>query len=382
MSSDKILPLLESLLLRIDRSGEIAPVGTSADRFLQQLGGPQPTLTQLFGATDFDRLVTSARSGDALIVDVPGSSGVRFGIKWQFAIPFDVEGQPPNQVLATGINWLPTSELLSTLTRENLLYKEMLLNLIPSFIVEKLLQQKIVQPKAYRDCSVMFADVVSFSKIAFHLDPVSLLKRLDQYFSAMDRVARQFQIEKIKTIGDAYMAVSGIPNRRPSHAVDAALAVLHILAALRKLQTTPQMVGSLDLSNWSFRFGMHAGPCIAGVLGSSRYLFDLWGDTVNIAARMESVGQGNTLTVSEAAQKHLAPLFQLQYVGEKSVKNIGDVKVYLVDRLLPAYSADAEGLIPNAAFLSRYQTDYFDGPGRPARSTMPPFFQALLSSVT
>lgn len=140
MSSDKILPLLESLLLRIDRSGEIAPVGTSAERFLQQLGGPQPTLTQLFGATDFDRLVTSARSGDALIVDVPGSSGVRFGIKWQFAIPFDVDGQPPNQVLATGINWLPTSELLSTLTRENLLYKEMLLNLIPSFIVEKLLQ--------------------------------------------------------------------------------------------------------------------------------------------------------------------------------------------------------------------------------------------------
>ncbi len=381
MSSDKILPLLESLLLRIDRSGEISAVGMSADRFLQQLGNPQQTLAQLFGATDYDQLVMTARSGEALTTDVPGPTGMRFGIKWQFAIPTDTDQQQPSYVLATGINWRPTSELLSALTRENLIYKEMLLNLIPSFIVDKLLQQKMVQPKAYRDCSVMFADVVSFSKIAFHLDPVSLLRRLDQYFSAMDRVSRQFQIEKIKTIGDAYMAVSGIPNRRPSHAVDAALAVLHILAALRRLQTAPKMEGTLDVSNWNFRFGMHSGPSIAGVLGSSRYLFDLWGDTVNIAARMESVGQGNALTISEATQRHLAPLFQLCYVGEKSVKNIGEVKVYLVDRLLPVYSQDEEGLIPNAAFLSRYLADYYDGPGKPARSTLPPFFQSLLTAT-
>ena len=115
--------------------------------------------------------------------------------------PSKADEKQPTSILATGINWLPTGELLSALTRENLLYKEMLLNLIPSFIVEKLLQQKVVQPKAYRDCSVMFADVVSFSKIAFHLDPVSLLRRLDQYFSAMDRAARPFLIEKSRRSG-------------------------------------------------------------------------------------------------------------------------------------------------------------------------------------
>ncbi|HND10809.1 MAG TPA: adenylate/guanylate cyclase domain-containing protein [Pseudomonadota bacterium] len=381
MSSDKILPLLESLLFGIDQSGEISPVGTAAERFLKQLGITKPTPALLFGVSEFADLIAAAQSGHALTADVPGAAGTRFAIKWQFAIPKQADKKQPTSILATGINWLPTGELLSALTRENLLYKEMLLNLIPSFIVEKLLQQKVVQPKAYRDCSVMFADVVSFSKIAFHLDPVSLLRRLDQYFSAMDRAARPFLIEKIKTIGDAYMAVSGIPNRRPSHAVDAALSVLHMLAALKRLTTTPQMVGSLDVTNWNFRFGMHSGPCIAGVLGSSRYLFDLWGDTVNIAARMESVGQGNVLTVSEAAQKHLAPFFQLRYVGEKSVKNIGEVKVYLVDRLLPEYSADADGLVPNAAFLTRYVTEFFDGPGKPARSTMPPFFQSLLSAA-
>lgn len=378
---DKILPLLESLLLRIDGNDRLVPLGSSATRLLSQLDEQNKTLLGLFGVSDRSAMVAAAQHGHSLDHVVSGPGNMRWGIKWQFAVgDHDAEGQP-TMLLATGINWLPTGDLVSALTRENLLYKEMLLNLIPSFIVDKLLQQKVVQPKAYRDCSVMFADVVSFSRIAFHLDPVSLLRRLDQYFSAMDRVARQFMMEKIKTIGDAYMAVSGIPNRRPAHAVDAALAVLHMIDAIKKLQTTPELCGPLDLTNWSFRFGMHSGPCIAGVLGSSRYLFDLWGDTVNIASRMEGASQGNCLTVSESTQRHLVPFFELRSMGEKSVKNIGEVKVFLVDRLLAEYSADEAGLIPNQAFLRRYVANYYDAPGRPQRSTMPSYFGSLLAKL-
>lgn len=381
MVTDKILPLLESLLLRIEESGQLAPLGASALRFMSQLEDSTKTLGGLFGCANFAELVAVATSGQQLQSVVTGPAGARWGIQWQFAALESNEQGSAKTLLATGINWLPTSDLVTALTRENLLYKEMILNLIPSFIAEKLLQQKVVQPKAYRDCSVMFADVVSFSRIAFHLDPVSLLKRLDQYFSAMDRAARPFLMEKIKTIGDAYMAVSGIPHRRPSHAVDAALAVLHMIAAISKLQLTPQLNGTLDLANWQFRFGMHSGPCIAGVLGSSRYLFDLWGDTVNIASRMEGVSQANLLTVSEATQRHLAPYFVVTYAGEKSVKNIGDMKIYRVERLLPEYAEDAEGITPNQAFFRRYISEFYDGPGRPQSSALPDSFFASATAI-
>ena len=328
MVADKILPLLESLLLRIEESGQLTPLGAAAMRFMSQLEESTKTLTGLFGCTDFAALAAVATSGQQLQSVVTGPADARWGIQWQFAALESSEQGGAKTLLATGINWLPTSDLLTALTRENLLYKEMILNLIPSFIAEKLLQQKVVQPKAYRDCSVMFADVVSFSRIAFHLDPVSLLKRLDQYFSAMDRAARPFLMEKIKTIGDAYMAVSGIPHRRPSHAVDAALAVLHMIAAITKLQATPQMNGPLDLANWQFRFGMHSGPCIAGVLGSSRYLFDLWGDTVNIASRMESHGLPGRIQVSEAVYHCLREEYRFEERGPLAVKGRGEMLTY------------------------------------------------------
>jgi len=233
-------------------------------------------------------------------------------------------------------------------------YKQTLLNILPEYVVDELVSKKAVHPKVFRRSTILFTDVVSFSRLSVHLDPVSLIRRLNAYVTLHDRIMDEFGIEKIKTIGDAYMCVSGIPNKKESHAVDCCLAALNLLNVLEEMRQEKREVEGLDLNNWSFRIGIHSGPCIAGVIGYKKYTFDIWGDSVNIAARMETAGEPGRINISETTYEEVKQLFDCSYRGALEVENIGSVNMYFLNRIRAPLAEDQRGHFPNREFNRRY----------------------------
>ncbi len=227
--------------------------------------------------------------------------------------------------------------------------KQVLLNVLPPAVSERLAEARALQPKAYRESTIVFIDAVQFSRLAARVDPVSCLKQLDFYFSLFDQITSAFGMEKVTTIGDAYMGVAGVPQRRAAHAVDATLA------ALRVTQAVAARPGPIvDEWEWSFRVGLHSGPCISGIIGARRKVFDLWGDTVSIAAHVQRVGRPDTVSVSGATAQLIEPFFALQFDGTTVVRNAGEVEIHVVRGIRPELRADAGPGLVNEAFHERY----------------------------
>jgi len=260
-------------------------------------------------------------------------------------------------------------------------YKETLLNILPDYIADELIQKKSVHPKVFRHTTILFTDVVKFSRLAVHLDPVTLIRRLNSYVTLHDRIMDEFGIEKIKTIGDSYMGVSGIPHKKSSHAVDCCLAALNLLHVLGETRQKGEKIKGedLDLNNWSFRIGIHTGPCISGVIGYKKYTFDIWGDSVNIAARMEAVGEPGKINISEATYKEVRQLFDCTYRGTQEVEKIGPVDMYFLNRLRIQLSEDKSGYIPNREFNRLYCRTFNASKTSPLLSALPHFIQNYLS---
>lgn len=379
---EKLISLIESILFRLTPDLAILPLSRGSQTLWEKLPVAMRTAQELFGVADYQALQTSDPATlSSRIVELRSQNEFLGRFKWEFSIQ-------PDSVLVAGMNWRPMEELVEQISKETLLYREVIVNLLPPFVVEQVRQHKALAPKAYRECTIAFLDVVSFSKIAFQLDPVSLIRKLDEYFSRFDRIVSSFALAKIKTIGDAYMLVSGIPQRRPSHAVDACLAGLHLLASVkeprrvsRQMRVITSKSSEIDIDEWQFRLGIHSGPCITGVLGSAKYLFDVWGDSVNIAARMEGVGEPGRPTVSGSTYELIKDYFVCTPFGKRAVKNVGEVDVYRVDRLQPEYAADAAGLQPSKAYLQRYLQDFGRGQPRPPIEWTPPIYHPLLASL-
>jgi class 3 adenylate cyclase len=251
-----------------------------------------------------------------------------------------------------------SSQKPSSNTEES--YKETLLNILPGYIVEELIRKKSVKPKVYRHSTILFTDVVRFSRLSVHLDPVTLIRRLNSYVTLHDRIMDEFGIEKIKTIGDSYMSVSGIPSKKESHAVDCCLAALNLLHVLDETKGDPKKVEreNLDLNNWSFRIGIHTGPCISGVIGYKKYTFDIWGDSVNVAARMESAGEPGRINISDATYREVKQLFDCTYRGTQEVEKIGPVEMYFLNRIRASLAEDKDGYFPNREFNKLYCQNY------------------------
>ena len=254
-------------------------------------------------------------------------------------------------------------------------YKETLLNILPAYIVEELVQKKSVQPKVYRHSTILFTDVVRFSRLAFHLDPVTLIRKLNSYVALHDRIMDEFGIEKIKTIGDSYMCVSGIPNKKKSHAVDCCLAALNLLNVLDEIKQDSKEVEGLDLNNWSFRIGIHTGPCISGVIGYKKYTFDIWGDSVNIASRLETAGEPGKINISKDTYEEVKQLFDCTYRGIQEVEKIGPVNMYFLNRIRAPLSEDKSGFFPNQEFNRQYCQKFTVTKTSPLLTSLPHFIQ-------
>jgi adenylate cyclase len=199
----------------------------------------------------------------------------------------------------------------------------LLLNVLPRSIAERLKRSPGVIAEAYDEATVLFADVVDFTSYTERTEPERVVGVLDEIFSAFDDLASQHGLEKIKTIGDAYMVAAGLPDPRPDHAEAMAEMALEMRDVFGTLQ------GTLG-TNLAIRIGMDSGPVIAGVIGRHKFIYDLWGDPVNTASRMESHGLAGQIQVSQGTYGRLCARYSFEDRGEIDVKGKGRLRAYLL----------------------------------------------------
>ena len=205
--------------------------------------------------------------------------------------------------------------------------ERLLLNVLPRAIAERLKRDTGIIADSHEDVTVVFADVVDFTPFTERTEPERVVGVLDAIFSAFDGLAERLRLEKIKTVGDAYMVVAGLPDPRPDHPAAAAEMALAMQDELGRLRA------ALDL-DLSIRVGMQSGPVIAGVIGRRKFIYDLWGDTVNTASRMESSGLPGRIQVTEAVFERLRSIYAFEARGEVDIKGKGRLRTYfLIGRL-------------------------------------------------
>ena len=206
---------------------------------------------------------------------------------------------------------------------EQLRSDKLLLNILPAPIALRLKANDMRIADHYDNVTVMFADLINFTQISKQMQPTQLVDLLSQIFLRFDQLAEKFQIEKIKTIGDAYMAVSGAPVNCADHALRIAAMALEMQSALKELSAQT----GLELA---MRIGIHTGPVVAGVIGISKFSYDLWGDTVNMASRMEETCPANSIQLTQQVQQLLADDFLCLPRAGVAVKGKGYVDTFLL----------------------------------------------------
>jgi class 3 adenylate cyclase/FixJ family two-component response regulator len=224
---------------------------------------------------------------------------------------------------------------------------KLLQSILPLKIANELLEKGYTKPREYDSVSILFADVIGFSDLAKISPAIELVTRLDNYFYIFDEITEQFGLEKIKTIGDCYMCAGGIPEESPHNAVIAVIVGLKIQA------TTLSLMDENDESLPSFRLrlGIHSGPVVAGVVGKNKFVYDIWGDAVNVASRIVEASERDKVNISEETYKLVKKYFIFSERGEIITKRNYPIKMYFVERLKPGYSADEEGITPNKKLL-------------------------------
>ncbi len=201
---------------------------------------------------------------------------------------------------------------------------QLLRNVLPEPIAERLKTQPGAIAERFPEATVLFADIVGFTPLTQKLPAERVVAILDELFSAFDDIAAKHGLEKIKTIGDAYMVVGGVPAPQDDHACKVALMALEMRAVIARFKP--------DGVELRLRIGIDSGPVIAGVIGKQKFLYDLWGDTVNTASRMESHGVVDEVHVTEATYERLRDRFELEARGAIQVKGKGEMSTYLVKR--------------------------------------------------
>ncbi len=199
----------------------------------------------------------------------------------------------------------------------------------------------------YEMATVLFSDIQGFTKIAEQMNPELLIDELDRFFFHFDSVVDKYDIEKIKTIGDAYMAAGGIPTRNNTNPVEVVLAALEMQQYMKQLKTTRAEI-------WDLRIGIHSGPVIAGAIGSKKRSYDIWGDTVNTASRMESSGEPGKVNISEVTYNLVKDFFLCEYRGKIPVKYKGNIDMFFVTKLRPELSVNLD-CMPNRKFFLKLQ---------------------------
>ncbi len=224
------------------------------------------------------------------------------------------------------------SALLGTLyiyyrivSREKKRSEALLLNILPAETAKELKKNGKVEAVKFDQVTVLFTDFVAFSKEAENIEPEKLVESIDHYFRAFDEITSKHGLEKIKTVGDAYMCACGLPTANPSHASNVIRAAQDMIKMVNNSMTKED-----GLSHFEIRIGVHTGPVVAGIVGIKKWQYDIWGDTVNIASRMESMSKPGRINISETTYQEIKNDFTCEYRGEIEVKNRGALKMYFL----------------------------------------------------
>lgn len=232
----------------------------------------------------------------------------------------------------------------------------LLLNVLPESTVEELKVKGKATARNYRQVTVMFTDFKGFTRISETLTPTELVSKLDSFFVKFDEVIEKYNVEKIKTIGDAYMCAGGIPIRNKSNPIDVTLAALEIQRVMNDFRKTSEEAGEKP---WELRLGIHTGVIIAGVIGIKRFAYDIWGDTVNVASRVETNGEVGKVNASEVTYDEVKDYFECEYRGKIHAKNKGNIDMYFINKIKPHLSVDGKGIEPNDTFWEYVNLNLF-----------------------
>jgi adenylate cyclase len=200
--------------------------------------------------------------------------------------------------------------------------ERLLLNILPASIAERLRGGEKIIADRHEQLTVLFADCVGFTAMSSHLPPDAVVNQLNQVFSAFDGLADRYRLEKIKTIGDAYMVAGGLLGGG-DHPERVAAMGLDMLAEVERMRAG----GFPDLA---VRIGMHVGPAVAGVIGLKKFIYDVWGDTVNVASRMETMSEPGRMQVTESTYRRLRRSFEFEPRGVMEVKGLGPTEAYFL----------------------------------------------------
>jgi adenylate cyclase len=209
--------------------------------------------------------------------------------------------------------------------------EELLLNILPQEIASELKEKGIARPRSYNMVTVLFTDFKGFTKISEKLSPEQIVDRLNYFFQKFDEIVEKNHMEKIKTIGDGYMCAGGIPIENTSNPMDAVRAGLEMQDFVKKWNKEQEQKG---LPTFELRVGINTGPLVAGVIGKNKFAYDVWGDTVNLASRMESSGEVGKVNISGITHTWVKYQFECAYRGKVEAKNKGEVDMYFVEREL------------------------------------------------
>ena len=206
--------------------------------------------------------------------------------------------------------------------------EQLLLNILPYETAQELKMSGKAVARFYPDITVMFTDFKGFTHIAEKLSPEQLVQEIDEFFTAFDLIMEKNGIEKIKTIGDAYMAASGLPAKNDTHALDMVNAAVDII---EYMEVQKQIRIAANRPVFDIRIGIHTGPVVAGIVGHKKFAYDIWGDAVNLASRMESSGEAGQINISQCTYDRISSNYSCIFRGEIEAKNKGKIGMYFVN---------------------------------------------------
>ena len=245
-------------------------------------------------------------------------------------------------------------QIINKRTEDLIIEKEkteaLLANVLPKNTASEIIETGKATKIKYNFVTVLFSDIQGFTKIAEETNPEILIDELDKFFFYFDSVVEKFGIEKIKTIGDAYMCAGGIPEKNRTNPVEVILAALEMKGYMTRLKETSELEG---MKYWDIRIGIHTGTVVAGVVGQKKLSYDIWGDTVNTASRMESSGEAGKINISGTTYEFVKEFFTCEYRGKMPVKYKGELEMYFVEGIIPELCDENGG--PNRKFIVKMQ---------------------------
>ncbi len=262
-------------------------------------------------ATMRDELITRARAGEGTAFEVEAGTSV------YRLLPVDVPGFEFINVYGTDITATREREHLA---REN---ERLLLNILPEPIAQRLRDGEPLIADRFEDVTLLFADIVEFTRLSSTLSPSELVGVLNEVFTVFDELVDRYELEKVKTIGDAYMVVGGMPEASDDHTARVAEMALDLAEAVGRIDSAVRL-------GIAFRIGIHCGAVVAGVIGRRKFIYDVWGDTVNLASRMESHGVPGRVQVTHAVRERLDADFQFEPRGLVEIKGKGPTPTYFL----------------------------------------------------